>query len=100
MRAIFAPVAGLIRRLPRGQRLPLIGVLLSVPFGVLYYETQASVSPLLAYGVAAGFLAGLYYLAAVYVETEDRRAELVRTIGRLAEGDLTAVPDAGISAVV
>jgi methyl-accepting chemotaxis protein len=100
MRAIFAPVAGLIRRLPRGQRLPLIGVLLSVPFGVLYYETQASVSPLLAYGVAAAFLAGLYFLAAIYFETEDRRAELVRNIERLAQGDLTAVPNAGSSAVV
>jgi len=99
MKAFFVPVAGLIRKLPRGLRLPVIGMLLSVPFGVLYYETQASVSPLLAWGVAAVFLAGLFCLAAVHVETEDRRAELVRTIERLAEGDLTGVPNAGSPAV-
>ncbi len=100
MKAIFAPAIALIQSLSHGQRLPLIGVLLSVPLGVLYYETHASVSPLLASGVAAAYLVGLYYLAGVYIEAEERRAKLVRTIERIAEGDLTVASKNGKSTAV
>jgi methyl-accepting chemotaxis protein len=93
MRFLFAPGIALMHRLHNAQKLPLLGLVFTVPLGILLYRTYEQLPVTLLAGVGAAWLVAAYCMASFYLQADIGWSRFIEIIGRVAEGDLTASSD-------
>ena len=90
MKLLFTPGVALMRNMTNEVKLPVIGVLFTVPFAIAVslasdtLPTAAIVAALIVLGVAA------YLLAALYLQVRTTWELFIRIMDRASLGDLTA----------
>ena len=93
MKWIFSPVIALLMPLRNSIKLPLIGVLFTIPLAIALFVHPLSWSSLEGGTIVMGFFVAWYYLGAHYFAAGDSWIVINRVAARLRANDLRSAAD-------
>jgi methyl-accepting chemotaxis protein len=90
MKLLFAPGIALMRRLPNEIRVPILGLLFTIPFVIVLREAFDALSSAALTGAMVVLAIAIYGMTSLYFQTRAGWDLFIRVMNDASRGDLTA----------